>query len=76
MRANLLSCLPGPSSTERGFPVLYTGSPTVRPAIIEVSVDLSLTGILIALNGGGVTFKLDDLTHKLVPPDLHELIHL
>ena len=34
------------------------------------------TGILIALNGGGVTLKLDDLTHKLVPTDLHELIHL
>jgi len=25
--------LPGPSSTERGFPVLSTGSPTVTPAI-------------------------------------------
>ena len=71
MRANLSSCLPGPSST-----VLYTGTPTVRPAIIKVSVVLSLTGILIALNGGGVTLKLDDLTHKLVPTDLHELIHL
>jgi len=25
--------LPGPSSTERGFPVLRTGSPTVTPAV-------------------------------------------
>jgi hypothetical protein len=35
-----------------------------------------LTGILIALDGGGVTLKLDDLTDKLVPAHLHELIHL
>ena len=34
--------LPGPSSTERGFPVLSTGSPTVTPAVRIVKVQLGL----------------------------------
>lgn len=32
LQINLSKILPGPSSTERGFPVLKTGSPTVKPA--------------------------------------------
>lgn len=30
---NLTVTVPGPSSTDRGFPVLSTGSPTVTPAV-------------------------------------------
>ena len=95
--------LPGPSSTDRGAPVENTGSPTVRPAIInQVSIfsqkiythlcissfkkkkqrnvlywmNVWLTGIFVALNRGGVTFDLDDLTDKLVPTNLDQLVHL
>ena len=81
--------LPGPSSTERGLPVLRTGSPTVRPAVkAKESVSdrrrrsmllhgfaRKLTGILVALDGGGVSLKLDNLTDELVPADLDQLVH-
>ena len=43
---------------------------------MKLMVDMHiLTGILIALDGGGITFKLNDLTDKLVPTDLDELVH-
>ena len=35
-----------------------------------------LTGILVALNGGGVALELDNFTDQLVPADLDELVHL
>ena len=35
-----------------------------------------LTGILVALDGGGVSFELNDLADQLVPADLDELVHL
>lgn len=33
--SKMLPMIPGPSSTDRGFPVLNTGSPTVTPAYIK-----------------------------------------
>lgn len=35
--------LPGPSSTERGFPVLRTGSPTVTPAVNIIRQGIKIT---------------------------------
>lgn len=35
--------LPGPSSTERGFPVLRTGSPTVTPALNIIRQGIKIT---------------------------------
>ena len=34
-----------------------------------------LTGILVALDGGCVSLKLDNLTDELVPADLDQLVH-
>jgi hypothetical protein len=31
--------------------------------------------VLIALDGGSISLKLNDLTDKLVPTDLNELVH-
>ena len=71
--------LPGPSSTDNGLPVLKIGSPTVKPAK-EKKCYLwgnfcELTGILVALNGGVVSFNSDDLTDQFVPSDLDKLVH-
>jgi hypothetical protein len=35
----------------------------------------SLTSVLVALNGGGIAFELDDLADQFVPTDLDELVH-
>ena len=35
----------------------------------------SLTGILIALDGGSVSFESNDLTDQLVPSNFDELVH-
>ena len=39
--------LPGPSSTERGFPVLRTGSPTVTPAVDIIRQRIKITDSLL-----------------------------
>lgn len=39
-------------------------------------VKMTLTGILVALDGGSVAFQLDNLTDQSVPADLDELVHL
>ncbi len=31
--SNIVDRIPGPSCTDNGFPVLYTGSPTVKPDV-------------------------------------------
>ncbi len=36
--SNMLFMIPGPSSTDNGFPVRNTGSPTVKPAITIQSI--------------------------------------
>ena len=36
----------------------------------------ALTGVLVALDGGGVAFKLNNLADELVPTDLDQLVHL
>lgn len=35
--------IPGPSSTESGFPVLSTGSPTVTPAVVRNVLNYTLS---------------------------------
>ena len=37
---------------------------------------LSLTSVFVALDGGGVAFKLDDFSDELIPSDFDGLVHL
>ena len=37
--------------------------------------DSEARGVLVTLNGGSVTFELDDLADQLVPADLDQLVH-
>jgi hypothetical protein len=49
----------------------------VRPAKGRVNISwLSLTSVLVALDGGCVAFQLDDLADELIPSNFDSLVHL
>ena len=65
--SKILPMMPGPSSTDNGFPVLNTGSPTVTPAFSELRskhfiINVNLTKKIVITEwgvggGGGVCYK-------------------
>lgn len=83
--------IPGPSSTERGFPVRSTGSPTDTPAGFTLSKIKNRcncrtfflmsphgqkdTRLLVDLDGGHVPLQSNNLPHQLAVANADQLIH-
>lgn len=42
---------------------------------MTVKLLAALTGVFVALNGGSVALKLDDLADEFVPADLDQFVH-
>jgi hypothetical protein len=72
---------PGPSSTDKGFPVRSTGSPTITPAAgahvsiaesrVDNARDIYLTRLFVHLDGCLVAADPNDFAHKLVMANFH-----